>query len=107
MPLAPDGIAMCHTCGVEAQVKERASMEDVAISGANPAKNVFQRYGATAGGPVVFRQKLSRAQFGRPMADRRHAGRGRDAAAVAVASPCRQQLRNNSLCECQALVYSA
>ena len=44
-------------------------MEEVTIIGVDLAKNVFQLHGAGADGSVVFRKKLSRAQFGRFMAD--------------------------------------
>ena len=43
-------------------------MEEVTIIGVDLAKNVFQLHGAAAGGSVVFRKKLSRAQFQRFMA---------------------------------------
>ena len=69
MPLSPDGIAMCQTCGVEAQLTERTFMEEVSIIGVDLAMNVFQLHGAAAAGSVVFRKKLSRLQFGRFMAD--------------------------------------
>lgn len=44
-------------------------MDEVTIIGVDLAKNVFQVHGAAADGSVVFRKKLSRAQFGRFMAD--------------------------------------
>lgn len=37
--------------------------QDVAIVGIDLAKNVFQLHGATAGGDVVFRRKLTRARL--------------------------------------------
>ena len=48
MPLPPDGLAMCHTRGVEHKLKERASMEEVSIIGVDLAKNVFQVHGAVS-----------------------------------------------------------
>jgi len=50
-------------------LKERASKEEVTIIGVDLAKNVFQLHGAAADGSVVFRNKLSRLQFVRFMAD--------------------------------------
>lgn len=44
-------------------------MGEVTIVGVDLAKNVFHLHGAAADGSVVFRKKLSRAQFGRFMAD--------------------------------------
>jgi len=44
-------------------------MEEVTIIGVDLAKNVFQVHGASAGGSVLFRKKLSRPQFARFMAD--------------------------------------
>lgn len=38
-------------------------MKEVSISGVDLAKQVFQLHGATVGGDVVFRKKLSRKQF--------------------------------------------
>jgi transposase len=49
--------------------KEKASMEEVCIIGVDLAKNVFQLHGASAGGAVLFRKKLSRPQFARFMAE--------------------------------------
>jgi len=49
--------------------KERASMGDVSITGADLANNVFQLHGAASDGSVVFRKKLSRPRFARVMAD--------------------------------------
>lgn len=43
-------------------------MNEVTIIGVDLAKNVFQIHGAAADGSVVFRKKLSRAQFQRFMA---------------------------------------
>jgi transposase len=40
-------------------------MEDVSIIGVDLAKNLAQLHGAEADGPVVFRKKVSRLQFGR------------------------------------------
>ena len=42
-------------------------MKEVSIIGVDLAKNVFQIHGAAADGSVVFRKKLSRAQFQRFM----------------------------------------
>ena len=44
-------------------------MEEVSIIGVDLAKNVFQLHGASAGGAVLFRKKLSRPQFARFMAE--------------------------------------
>lgn len=44
-------------------------MEEVSIIGIDLAKNVFQLHGASAGGAVLFRKKLSRPQFARFMAE--------------------------------------
>ncbi|RUW83526.1 IS110 family transposase [Mesorhizobium sp. M1E.F.Ca.ET.063.01.1.1] len=44
-------------------------MEEVTIIGVDLAKNVFQLHGAAADGSVVFRKKLTRAQFGTFMTD--------------------------------------
>ncbi len=38
-------------------------MNEVSIIGLDLAKNIFQAHGAGAGGSVVFRRKLSRAQL--------------------------------------------
>ena len=38
-------------------------MENVSVIGVDLAKSVFQLHGAAADGSVVFRKKLSRAQF--------------------------------------------
>ena len=38
-------------------------MKEVSIIGVDLAKQVFQLHGATAGGEVVLRKKLSRKQF--------------------------------------------
>lgn len=38
-------------------------MEEVSIMGVDLAKEFFQLHGATAGGEIVFRKKLSRKQF--------------------------------------------
>jgi hypothetical protein len=38
-------------------------MKEVSTIGVDLAKQVFQLHGATAGGEVVFRKKLSRKQF--------------------------------------------
>ena len=60
----PDGIAVCHSGDVAITRKERASkMKKVTIIGVDLAKRVFQAHGAAAGGSVVFRKKLSRAQL--------------------------------------------
>ncbi len=44
-------------------------MKEVCIIGVDLAKNVFQLHGAAADGTVLFREKLSRPQFQRFMAD--------------------------------------
>ena len=44
-------------------------MMEVSIIGVDLAKNVFQLHGAAADGTVVFRNKLSRPQFQRFMAE--------------------------------------
>ena len=44
-------------------------MKEVSIIGVDLAKNVFQLHGAAADGTVVFRNKLSRPQFQRFMAE--------------------------------------
>ncbi|VDC26417.1 hypothetical protein [Pseudogemmobacter humi] len=38
-------------------------MKAVSITGVDLTKQVFQLHGATAGGKIVFRKKLSRKQF--------------------------------------------
>lgn len=38
-------------------------MKEVSIIGVDLAKQVFQLHGATSGGEIVFRKKLSRKQF--------------------------------------------
>jgi transposase len=48
--------------------REEASMNEVTMIGVDLAKQVFQLHGAAADGTVVFRKKLSRAQFPRFMA---------------------------------------
>jgi transposase len=42
-------------------------MDEANIIGVDLAKNVFQVPGASADGPVLFRKRLSRAQFARFM----------------------------------------
>ena len=42
-------------------------MDDVTLIGVDLAKSVFHLHGAAVDGSVVFRKKLSRAQFGRFM----------------------------------------
>ena len=69
MPLSPDGSAQCQARGVEAQAEGEGIHGRSAIIGVDLAKNVFQVHGAASDGSVVFRKKLSRAQFGRSMAD--------------------------------------
>ena len=44
-------------------------MDEVSIVGVDLAKHVFQVHGAAADGRVLFRKKLSRAQFARFMGD--------------------------------------
>lgn len=43
-------------------------MDEVSVVGVDLAKQVFQLHGAAADGRVIFRKKLSRAQFARFMA---------------------------------------
>jgi transposase len=59
----PGGIAMCQAGDVQIAREEEASMKEVTIVGVDLAKRVFQLHGAAADGTVVFRKKLSRAQF--------------------------------------------
>jgi hypothetical protein len=42
-------------------------MDDVTLIGVDLAKRIFHLHGAAVDGSVVFRKKLSRAQFGRFM----------------------------------------
>ena len=44
-------------------------MGEATIIGVDLAKNVFQVHGAAADGSVLFRKKLSRAQFARVIAE--------------------------------------
>jgi len=60
----PGGIAMCQTGDRNiAQETKEASMTEVSIIGVDLAKRFFQVHGAGTKGEVVFRKKLTRAQF--------------------------------------------
>lgn len=62
----PNGIVMCQT-GDHHPETEEASMKKVTLIGVDLAKNVYQLHGAAEDGSVIFRKKLSRAQFAKFM----------------------------------------
>lgn len=67
--LPPDGIAMCQDGAAEVTREGGGIHGGVSIVGVDLAKHVFQVHGAAADGRVLFRKKLSRAQFARFMGD--------------------------------------
>ena len=60
---APDGIEMCQSDVGERHLKEKATMDEVAIVGLDLAKRAFQLHGARQDGGVGFRRKLPRGQL--------------------------------------------
>jgi transposase len=64
----PDGIAMCQGDDAVVTTGKEASMDEVGIVGVDLAKQVIQVHGSAADGRVLFRKKLSRAQFAKLMA---------------------------------------